>query len=452
MVSTRRKILFFIFIAIFIIATPLIALYATGYKINLKNPLSRQLVQKTGMFILETKPEGASIYIDDKEQKNILDQLFFKKTNTIKTPAKIKGLLPEEYDVRLELSGYWTWNKKLFIHSGQITAQEIRLFKKDLPMQIISAPPQKIIMSEDKKKIFLPKEGSILDLKSENQITAVKTDEEENILWSKDNRRVLAGNIIFDIRFPEKNIYLYKEIGHNLKNIKWGRETNKIYYQNKNSLNSFNLTSKINESLINLVREETFLDYLIKDDYIYFVSKNGIKVNLRAYSLSDKKIIKEIELPISDGYKLINPDHNLINLYDEQYKILYLINYFSVAGPLEEIISNIKYSVWTSEKTLLWANDFEIWKFDIEEGKKQLLTRISQPIISIIETRDRENYIIYSTKESINVLECLEQEKIQVTELIKLDEISAPEINDNGNVLYFHAKIGNQEGLYKLNI
>ncbi len=76
MISKRRKILFFIFLAIFIVATPLIALYATGYKINLKDPLSRQLVQKTGMFILETKPEGASIYINDKEQKNIIDQLF----------------------------------------------------------------------------------------------------------------------------------------------------------------------------------------------------------------------------------------------------------------------------------------------------------------------------------------------------------------------------------------
>ena len=43
-------------------------------------------------------------------------------------------------------------------------------------------------------------------------------------------------------------------------------------------------------------------------------------------------------------------------------------------------------------------------------------------------------------------------EKRNITELVELDIIKWPFLNEKGDMLYFYAKIGNQEGLYKLAI
>ncbi len=449
MISLRRKILFYTFIIIFIIITPAIALYATGYKINLKHPLSLKLIQKTGMIIFETEPKEAFIYIEEKKQEELWGKILFKQDNAIRTPAKIKGLLPDVYDTRLELPGYWPWNKKLKVNPGQIThAQNIKLFKKDLPMKIVDSPMQELFASSDNKKILLAKKGLIINLKTEEQIelSEIKDLKKETVLWSEDNKKILIDNFIFNSKNYEKTADLEKLIGKNIKNIKWDK--NKLYYKNKDTLNCFDINSNLNKTLI---RDEDIIDYEIKNSWIIFISQIQKQTRLKIYSKNEEKIIKNIELPPSPNYKLINNEHHLVNIYDEKYKILYLINPFSLINPLEEIISNIKYSFWLDEDNLLYANNFEIWTLDLKQNKKNLLTRISNPITKIIKTKIN-NHIIYSTPKSINILDRDEENKTQVTKLIELDEISKPIFDDEENILYFNAKIGDTEGLYKLNI
>ncbi len=157
-------------------------------------------------------------------------------------------------------------------------------------------------------------------------------------------------------------------------------------------------------------------------------------------------------MPGSDNYYFINSTHSLLNLYDQDHQILYLIDPFSLFySPLQETINNIKYTYWVNDNKLLYANDFEVWLFDLELNQKILLTRISQTIASII-WHPSNNYIIYSTDTTISTIELDEREKYNITEIIKLDKIAFPVLNQKGDTLYFYAKIGNQEGLYKLAI
>lgn len=448
MVSIRRKILFSTFLTTFFIATISISLYATGYKLDLKHPFSPMMIQKTGMIIFKTEPEGATIYINEKEQEELLSKLLLKK-EVIKTPAKIKGLLHGEYNVKLELDGYWPWNKKIRINSGQIShAQNIKLFKKDLPMQIVNTKGQDMSYSPNKKKVFLKEANLLVDLKTEEKIEIPKS-EKNNILWSEDNKKLIIGDTIFDIKNTEKTTNLSKLIGANIKNPKWDKNnTNKLYYIHKNSLNCFNFTNNENK---NLIDNQNILDFLIKDGKIITISKERFKTILKLYSLEKSNLIKEIEVPFSENYKLINKDHDLINLYDKNYSILYLINPFSLIDPLEEIISNVKYTYWVGSDNLLYANDFEVWSFDLTDHKKNLLTRISDKITGVIKAKKSE-HIIYFTNKSIEILELGEYDKIQVTRLIDLDRVSDPALSESEDVLYFYAKIGNQEGLYKLDI
>ncbi|MDO9399785.1 MAG: PEGA domain-containing protein [bacterium] len=277
-IKTRQIICIFLYLTFFI-ATPLIIAYAAGYKFNFnKNRTMPFSLQKTGMFILDSQPPNAKIFINNQIQQNLINKIFFNKTNNITTPAKIKNLLPGEYTIKLELPGYWPWEKKLRITSGNSTyAENIFLFKQSAPVLI-------------------------------------KATEINNLA-------------------------------------------------NKNTIES-----------------------------------------------SDSEVLSR--------FKKNN---------------------------------NIKYAELINDSKLIYANDFEIWLNDLADKKQTLITRISDNITGIA-WHPSNNYIIYSTDKTINVIEMDEREKRSNTELIKFDKISSLFINPKGTTLYFQAKVDDQEGLYKLNI
>ena len=156
---------------------------------------------------------------------------------------------------------------------------------------------------------------------------------------------------------------------------------------------------------------------------------------------------------INESYTLINPDHRLINLYDIEHKILYLINPWG-HSPLEEKIENVNNSYWVNDNKLMYNNDFEIWSADFslnKSDKKILVTRISDKINKTL-WHPSNNYILFSKNSFINTIELDNRNKYNITELLKLENISSLYLNKSGHNLYFFSKIGNQKGLYKLNI
>ncbi len=441
--------------AAFIVIAPLISFYAAGYKIKLSWPMDiKQILQKTGMFIFDTKPSGAKIYINNKQRQQFLTKYFSGKNGSfIKTPAKIKNILPGEYDVKLELEGFWPWQKKLSIYPGQTTIVEnIYLFKKDLPMRINEAAIQNFFISLDKKFLLLEDDKKIIDLNNENKIIEPPDiiDKIQTVKWSPDNKKIVINTTIFYINDNNINSYisLDKLIGKDIKNIKWNENSNEIFYQDNNSINSFDLNSRHSKTMLD---NEACYEYLIKDNYIFLVSNSDKSTELKIFSSKTKELIRKIDLPFSLEYKFINSGHQTLNLIDAKHNIIYLIEPLAKINPIKDVINNIKYTQWIDNERLLYANDFEIWLYNFNNYKKTLLTRISQPI-NEIAWHPSNNYVIYSTDKNINIIELDEREKRNITKIISLDKISSLFLNKKGDILYFMAKIGNQTGLYKLAI
>lgn len=470
-----RRILFLFFVIIFFTVTPWLSLYAAGYKIKLGWPPDfKQSLQKTGMLILDTSPRGARIFIDNKPSQLFFKKYFNQEQSYIKTPAKIKNVLPGEYNIRLELSDYWSWEKKLVIEPGQATyAEDVYLFKKNLPLQIISLIPEeknfsslpirKIEPSPDKKYFFILNEEkiTIIEAGGMNLFSSplssfkIKLKPDSLITWSPDSAKAIVGRIVLDLKDKNKITYLDNLAGEQADNFKWGNGSDTVYYQSAGSIGYLDLNTRIRKIISS---GENYYDYLIKNDSIFFISGTGKTLKLKGISLKNGEATKEISLPFSPTYRLINPNQNLINLYDSAHNLLYLIDPLAPINPLKEVVNNIKYSEWLDENRLLYANDFEIWLFDMDtsasllgKAEKKILTRISEPITNVL-WHPSKNYIIYSTDKTINTIELDEREKRNVTELIKVEKIYSLTLDQKGNTLYFGAKIGNQEGLYKLEI
>ena len=434
-----RRILSFIFIVLFLSITPAIMLYAAGYRLG-KNGFS---VQRTGMFIIDSKPKGAKVFIDGDPQEAWSSSMFNKK-NFISTPAKIKNLLPGEYNLKIELDGYWSWQKKLTVNPGASTfAENIYLFKNNLPAQIAPADIGSISLSPDKNQavILSPDLITFLNLSDESKKTTERNNlTGKNIFWSEDQSKIIIDNYLYLLADLNSALDL-KKLTPNSFNYKWSGNT--LYYQDKNSiyqLSSSNLPKKI-------IGNKIFNDYLVKNNYLYLIIKSGSAVNLEVVDTATSQNLKNINLPAAPDYSFINPEQNLLNIYDKGHKILYLIDPMSAYQPLAEIINNVKTTFWTDSDNLLYINDFEIWLYNLSTKNKILITRISDTINSAILHSSRD-YIIYSTGQTINAIELDEREKRNITELIKFDSISSF-ILTKDDIIYFSGKIGNSEGLYK---
>lgn len=414
-------------------------LYAAGYRLS----QSGFSIQRTGMFILDSKPKGAKIFIDGQAQA-VWPGLIFNKKKFITTPAKIKNLLPGEYNLKLELNDYWSWQKKLTVNPGASTfAENIYLFKNNLPAQITPADLKSIRLSPDGNQAVILSDDLItfINLADESEKTAKRTGlAEKNIFWNEDQAKIIIDNYLYNLSDLNSPLNL-KKLTADSFNYKWSGDA--LYYQDKNSiykLAASGLPKKI-------IGSKALADYLVKNNYIHLITKSGAAANLEVIDEATGQNLKNISLPAALNYSFINAEQNLLNLYDHSHKILYLINPLAAYQPLVEIIRNVKTAFWVNSSNLLYANDFEIWLYNLAAKNKTLLTRISETINQAI-LHPSQDYIIYSTKQAINAIELDEREKRNITELIKFDSIGSF-ILTRGNIIYFSGKIGNSEGLYK---
>lgn len=448
MTLKTRKILYITFILLFITITPMVSLYAAGYKFS-----GDLKIQKTGILIIDSNPKGAQILINGEIQQDFLKRILSSDKGYIKTPAKIKNLVPGEYDIEVKMNNYLPWSKKLIIKSGQSTfAEDINLFKNNLPTLIFNKNDTKNIVSPNNKKFLTQKKDDqlvILDIESEKENilkTEIKNFDESNTKWSQNNKKIIINNEIFNLDTPDNPIYLNKIIGNNISDIKWNTSNDYIIlYKNSSNLSYYNLNNQTNKLIL---KNYSLKDFIAKDNLLYFIEEQKNNSLLITYNINESRKINEISLPRSE-YLFINENHRLINLYDSVHKILYLIDPYDSFKPIRETINNVTKTNWVNENKLLYTGDFEIWILDLNNLTKKILTRVSQKINTLI-WHPSNNNIIFATEKNINVLELDNREKYNITKIIELDNISDTILNEKGDTLYFHAQIGNQEGMYKL--
>jgi len=437
----------------FLIITPLIIIYANGYQLgkNLK-------LEKTGMLIIETNPSEATIYLNDKVQQNIFKKIFSfdDESHLIKTPAKIKNLKAGKYELKLELKDYWTWKKEIEIESGKtVFLENIILFKKELPSLLFDKENIKnVTISNNKKYLSVTSDTdtSIINLISEKVIKEIKQasssklfDFYEQCLWSPLDKKTLISGEICNINNDEENLKIFDLLGQDIENIKWIGE-DEFFYKTKNSLNKYLLSTQKNESLINNLE---IIDYIVSNNDLYFLEKRDNNTFLSIFDIEKKEKKQEIKIPNSD-YKFTESNDNFINLLNTKQNILYLINKNQQSNLIYDSIGDVQKVFWIDNSKLIYINDFEIWTYDASSYKKSLVRRISEKINNI-SWQEEKNYIIYATKSSINIID-LKKEKNNIIELVNLPEINYFFSNEDGNILYFYAKIGNKEGIYRLSI
>ncbi len=117
----KRKIFFYLFFFIFLLAGCAITLYSQGYRLNTKE---LTLSKIGGIFIL-SEPAQANIVLDGKPIKN---KSWFLQSGTL-----IDNIIPGSHDLELLADGYRPWHKTIFVEPSLVSEVDSALLVSNHP-------------------------------------------------------------------------------------------------------------------------------------------------------------------------------------------------------------------------------------------------------------------------------------------------------------------------------
>jgi len=374
MSKRTRRLLFYSFVFLFIIAGLAVVFYCDGWRVNIENcsifsakggsASGGQFfncsikIERTGAVFIQTNPKGVIIKIGK--------EIFGDKSGLIQNGTLVSELLPGNYKVEIEKNNYLAWVKNIAIESGLVTEiSKIVLIPQNLEKNLVplAKSPDSFWINSDGKIIF--KNNANLYYESQNS-SPVKLRGDKLIVWSDDNSKIItqdsknqtyylyqiddmsrALNItavlnnlqkiaISDIKFhpldsnrliiQAKNNFLYiLDINRlTLENIvktpilAWTIENPSIYYIKKTQLVSFNLISKTENFSFDLPAQlinQNFLAISASANKIAFLTDSGGLYLFNQQSQDFKQIAHSAE------NFAISPDSKKIAFRDKDGKL-----------------------------------------------------------------------------------------------------------------------------------
>lgn len=126
----KRRLLYGFYVVIFVVAGPLLLLYASGYRYNDRIGI----VQKTGAIFVNATPKDVGIFLNNEMVEDL------------GTDLRITQLLPEEYDVRITADEYRDWHRTITVAPFETTfLTHIQLFLSHSLPEYIEALPNDVV-------------------------------------------------------------------------------------------------------------------------------------------------------------------------------------------------------------------------------------------------------------------------------------------------------------------
>ncbi len=393
-------------VIVFLLVTPILVLYARGFKVDWKN----KTLVKTGALVVRSEPKEATIYLNDEIQDST-------------TPSNLRFLIPADVNVRVEKEGYQSWTKRLTVKSQLVTwANEnrdfITLFLSEPKLEqnwqtttaSISGNRNEIaFVSENNLRLLNVQNGEAANLANlgninlpfainDSKFSWQNSGSAFNILANKDNLTLLANQ-------AENIQQLQIDSGHIITLID----------SNLYSIESGNL------KLID-IRVQNFT---LASDGIWYISANQIK----HYGFSSSPEIITSSLPTSTTSKLLRTQNQIYAVVGS--------NLYLISDKLENINSNVSDAVWDEKTdTVVYSNNNEIYIYDPKTKNSELIVRSLTPIKNPM-LNEETGYMFYQNEGKIKAIELDGRDHRNIFTLADLsDPTGIFTISDDGKKLF----------------
>lgn len=383
MTKRSRYLLILLGAIIFTILAPFIVFYSSGLTIDWQN---KRLV-KTGIVAFKIDPKNSKVFLDGTEKIGVHEN--------------IKFLLPKDYELRFEQSGFCSWQKKLTIKAGEVTwaspfGNKIFLLKEN------STPTNVFENADD----FFYKNDTLYSLQNDQLFVQNLSDKIQYAI------KLPLGAT--SLEFIDQNKFMAKTSSSETNNGSVFIDTESKKTFNLSSL--FETTPKIKISgqqvfaLENSTLYKTTPDFSSKTEYVknafefsiledtlYYLSTTSTSTALTAMSVSTGESTLVSTLPkLTSAEILITAQKQIFVQGDNQ---LYWIGF------------ELKHLGLATEKQfepflpkLIYAGEGEISYFDFNKKEPKLISRsretIGHPILA-----SNIGYAIWQKDQNIEALE-----------------------------------------------
>lgn len=435
-----RSAILSVFIALFFIISPAIIMYTSGYRYDFKKGLLRE----TGAINIDIEPKNATVFLNGIKIKSQM-------------PVRLNDRTPGKYLVNIAAPGYFEWQKEVEVKNKQtVYIKEVSVLEKNDPLLINEGSFSNVALSFNGEYLsYIGTVGNNQELHIRNLasgedtvILRIEDGLKKIVTWAPANNFFTVSNeappyndlLIFNAAKLDKKTDLTGQIKNSVEKYEW-KETAEpeLYFSTKLRLMSF---LPITEQQFNLG----------KNVWIDWYMENGQLWTLRASSNT-----KQIEI-ISDtlGFSGIFADDNTFTPTEQDIKILFAKDgqvllkkntqpemilvlkdkKFSIAGDKYYLS---KYNDWW----LIWT-PWEIWTY-VKGYEPNLLNRSGEGLNEVLPL-DKNNTLalIWDDKST-----ALYPYYLVTHDLLNIGMASAAADSKN-RVLYFAAKIGGKNGLWKL--
>lgn len=409
---------------------------------------------------METEPKSASVDLGEKRKYNWFYD-FFYQNQELKTPVKVRNLLPDEYEITLSKDGYFNYQDKIKINSGQVALLDnIILFPQKHPDITVKKNIINSKLSPDGKKLALLSPDSLIIIELDNERKQeINLDQERaeskiaEIFWAPSNKKIMLNYHnypIFNIETGKKESEVIKYFSKNIQSAHWDEfSDNIVYARQNNSLFSFDLAQKTTTLAL---KQKIAQNFLIKSGSLYTGENKSGSYGLGIYNLKSGEEEKFISLPLQADYDFIDQgEEKLIYLYSSKHSLLYLINPSSPI-PLQDSIVNVREFLPLMDGKILFWNDFEIWLYDGAQNNKKLICRLGEKISKVLVYPKNENYLIYNTQTGVNVLNFQNKDNLNFTKILDWQNTSDLTMDSSAEKLYFISPFANLRALWQMDI
>lgn len=436
--SIRRSIFYFLII-VFIIATPLLILYAVGYSID----FSHKIVKATGGIFVKTNVTGISVALNGVLEKN---------TNFFTKGALLNGLEGGAASIEVTKVGYLPWRKSIDVKEQVI--QEFRsiiLVPENLPEKIILASttakapeivPRSIMPSPDGKNLlYVTDDGETITLRILDTDSGVDTRppiqfpqgaEYVSASWSEDQNAVLVERTLRNIKvwdiipaISQKPVTIFDgdTILHvfnkdktvetitrsNIRDIAWSPKTSgSLYIQAGQNVYAWERKSnQIQKVLSNVYSFAVFPDTIAFVTSKGFIAKAGLDgTNIQTLDrpgiYTDEKAIIFTKDPKTNNFTLID---NAGGLYIENNETQ---KFFQAAGNITRAkfasqAEKLAYSTETTLADILTADEKQ-QPFRRVYARAQILDAAT-PITDFMWFGENSTHLIFTTRKGVFLTE-----------------------------------------------
>jgi hypothetical protein len=431
MEKIKRSLFFWTLVILFFIVGPAVILNTQGYRFD----FHRGVFVYSGTITFKANPQNFNVIVNGKLNDS-------KQLNRINNSYNITGLLPGDYEIKLERDGFQSWSKKTDVHSGLASEfWNVILVRNNYEKTEYNTPGAgKFFISPKSDYFAYEKEnGTALEVALYNMGNDqteknysfsgwkfIDESREENIEWSPDqsflsvplekefdNKQKEYSYSIIDVdnnsSFNLNEMLNKKEIS----NVRWDpKEKGYLFFLSENSLFRFNI--KDNADLIKISDNVSSFD-LSRTDLYFVKNPNNLVYKVTANGKSEPE-------QITNGFPdENNPEIRRIITYNDSRisltsrdKSLYVYNkadrdtYFRKIG---EAVEGVHFSD-DGKKLLFWTkNEISVyfmtdWKVPPLRSENDLtnITRYSDEIRNVQWFKDYE-HIIFSTGKYVKIIE-----------------------------------------------